>query len=123
MRIFLTAWSRGNWDVRRLWVFWPYFRLRRRRISVGEMPPCRAWRVGGCGISARNFGLVLRAMVSRSAFLTETTAATGLPLLVTTTGPRLAWRAYLASDPFACLRSMVVIAEFALRRYERCCVV
>src|SRR5207249_11968666 len=94
---------------------------RRRRMAAEETPPCRAWRVRERLIKARNFGLVLSAIVSTSAFLTETTAATGLPFVVTTTGPRFASRAYFARGAFAFFNSMVVIAVFPLRQSGRCC--
>jgi hypothetical protein len=42
-------------------------RPNRRRISAGEIPPSRSCRWRECSIIERNFRLVLKAMVSRSA--------------------------------------------------------
>ena len=87
-----------------------YFNLGRRRSSAEDMPPSFFSLDRDRSMIAKNFRFVLRDAVSPSVLLIGTTAATGLPALVTMIGPFLALSAYSERGAEACLSSTFFIA-------------
>ena len=93
-----------------------FVRPRRRRSSLAEMVPSFVTRARERSIIFKNLRLVLSATVSSSAFRIGTTAARGLPSLMTITGSFMANAEVLSLVVIGtCSCGFVAVNSYSLR--------